>query len=493
MKPRSVLTQDANLGMVGSTVFGRYPKISIEQTFNMIISDGWLVDNAGYQLENNVQATGTGRGIYASNRSNSLFCVIENNVYMLNTLLSPTLIGQINTYFGDVFIAENNGNQIAFCDKSALYIYNYITGSFVKASLPTGVTPGYVTFQDGYFIVPDINTSFWYLSALNNGLSWLWGAGAVPVAGSLSTKPDKAIAAVRFPGKGNLLIVLGNTVGELWQDVGSPLFPYQRISSINIDFGTVNSSTIAAEENIVAWVGRNERSGPVILYTTGGEINRLSNDGIDFRLSHLSNPEDSFAFFIKQDGHLLYQVTFNNPRDNLTLQYDFNTQKFFTLTDNKMNYHIARRVAFYNNNYYFISDKDPGIYLSSTNITTYNDNLIPRIRCTPFFRFPNSGRAIVNNITFPMEMGVDTNFPYTDGSETIPITQASRPRIDFCVSKNGGESFGSYKTKLLNPLGKRQNRVNFWGMGVTNDFCSQFRFWSPGRIVVGEGLIGWYQ
>ena len=38
------------INIVGSSTFGRYPKISIEKTYNMFISDEFLVPYAGYQI-----------------------------------------------------------------------------------------------------------------------------------------------------------------------------------------------------------------------------------------------------------------------------------------------------------------------------------------------------------------------------------------------------------------------------------------------------------
>jgi hypothetical protein len=199
--------------MVGSTVFGRYPKISTEQTWGMIISDDWLVPYAGYKKVLDLLPTGQGRAIFTSTRYNHLIVVIANNVYAINTTLIPTLVGNLSTFSGDVFIDENDANQIAICDKTNIYIYNYITATFSTAVLD--FTPGYVSFQDGYFIAPAIGTNVgsptWRLSALNNGLSWPPGANNT---GLFQTKPDQPVACVRFPARGNLLFVMGSTVTE---------------------------------------------------------------------------------------------------------------------------------------------------------------------------------------------------------------------------------------------------------------------------------------
>ena len=65
-----------------------------------------------------------------------------------------------------------------------------------------------------------------------------------------------------MPGGGNNLLVFGTAVAESWQDVGAALFPYQRNSTFNIDYGCLNPSSIASLDNIVVWLGVNSNTGP---------------------------------------------------------------------------------------------------------------------------------------------------------------------------------------------------------------------------------------
>lgn len=524
MKPRSRTLQTVPLNIVGSNVFGRYPKISVEQTFNMIISDGWLVPFAGYQFQSNPGELGqNGRAIYASTRLGKMIVVIDNFVYTLNNNLISQKIGTINTYSGDVFIDENNTSQIAICDKANLWIYNWSTGAFTQASLPTDpatnsvVIPGYVTYQDGFFIVPNSESSNWFLSQAGDGTSWNWGTGNVPVFASIQTKPDNAVATLRFPGRGNLLLIFGKTVTELWFDAGNVLFPYTRSTTQSIDYGCLNPATIASGNNLVVWLGANEKSGPFILYTNGGDIQKISNDGIDFRLSQLNNPAASYGYLFRQDGHLLYVITFTDPLDNVSFCYDFNTSKFFTLTDENMNYHVARRVAFFNETYYFVSINDGNIYNMSTRFTDfdYGSNLvyeIPRVRVCKNFRLPDQSRFVMQNITFTIEQGIgqDNNANivklFSNESSSELVTTEGRTalifqeklnqrvqRVDMRYSRDGGMSYGSDYSKILNSVGNAQNRMNFWNLGMANDFVPQFRFYGFYRFVATDGLMSYYQ
>jgi len=87
MQPYDQNVQQLELNIVGSSTFGRYPKISIEKTFNMLISDGWLVDYAGYKLAIRASkfANATeGRGIHVSTKFDRIIAVFDNNVYLIN-------------------------------------------------------------------------------------------------------------------------------------------------------------------------------------------------------------------------------------------------------------------------------------------------------------------------------------------------------------------------------------------------------------------------
>jgi hypothetical protein len=456
------------LTMVGSSTFGRYPKISISQTYNMIISDDWLVPYAGHQTAAIMSGGGRGRGLYSSARYNHMIAVVDDGVYSIDDGNGVSKVATLDTTSGDVFIAENNKKQIAISDFQNIYIFDYGNNTFQKANI--SFLPNYISFQNGRFITGDRRTNEWHLSELNDGLSW-----PVINTGDLQTKADNVVAAIPVRGKGSSLFVFGKTVTEVWYDVGAQLFPYQRNSYFNIDYGCLNAATIASQENLIVWLASNEQSGPVIMASNGGSPEPISSDGINFKLANLTKPENSYAFIFKQDGHVFYQITF--PADNLTLVYDFNTKRFFDLCDEYMNYHIAKRVAFFNNNYYFVSFNDGRLYELNSQFTTYDGAEIPRIRILDSFRLPDSKPFVVNNINFQLEQG-ESQTPQ---------------RIDISISRDGGQSFGSIVTKELNQTAKRLNRFEQWNLGMANDFTLQFRFWSKGRFVVGNGTMSYYQ
>ncbi len=575
--------QKVPLQLVCSSKFGRYPKISHEQVFNMFQSDGWMINYAGYKIVYDKILGGTGRGIFYSPRADKAFFVVGENIYSVSfqdDIPIVNYVDSLNTSSGDVFIDENLQSQIMFCDKQYLYVYDYSTSSF--SSLPIDFSAGYVTFQDNRFVVSCNGLPQWRLSdfllltinaatVINGGTGYQVGdvltinggkngtlkvttlngsaitavdvtnsgsgydaeitygvtggtghgatfkftlnSGFTPSSqqvGSFQTKPDNVMACVRMPSKTGQILIMGETVTEVWTDLGLQLFPYQRNSGYSIDYGCLNAATIAAGDEFVAWLGSNEKSGPVIMLCAGGNAIQISDDGINYRLSQLKNPENSFGFIFRQVGHTFYQLTFADPDDNVTFIYDFNLKKFYTLCSPSQDYHIAKKVAFFNNNYYFISAIDANLYQLSDIFNTANGEEIPRIIITPTLALPERTPFVVNSITFPIEQGVDESaLTYVDTTSLLVDNGAnflidndgdyltdtvevygygSTTRVDLSLSQDGGITFGNPKGLYLNSTG-RKNIFKFYNLGRTNELIFQFRFWGIGRFVLTDGVV----
>ncbi len=551
MISRGSNSKEIPLNIVGSSVFGRYPKISNEKTYNMFISDDWLVPYAGYKTSI-LNLGNEGRGIYTSTKLGRIIAVFDNKVYLINLFFDQSLarsfdtsvvqIGRLITNTGVVYITENNKPQILISDNVALYIYDPTLSPVFQQVPNLAFVPGYVSFHDTYFLCAATQDNFylpaatntWRLSQQNDGMTWLNDSASI---GLLQTKADKTQAITRFPSKGNLILVLGQTVTEFWTDQGTQLFPYQRSNQISIDYGCLSAATVVEMDELVVWLAQNEKSGPIIMYTTGGMPEKITTDGIDYLFSQLKNPADSRGFLFRQDGHLIYHINFYT--DNLSLFYDFNTKKFFHACDENLNYFIASQVAFFNNQYYFVSKNNGNLYAFDTIYTTYDGAEIPRIRSCKNIRLKSQEYFIANDVGFTIESGEtdwqqqsigalhliteDGKRIITEGSPIFMVTEDdnfivyetgdnmlseqsdptdfeyliseqngyiySTPRVDFSISIDGGASFGSDFPYNLPPIGQRKNRLMWWQCGAANDLVCQFKFWGLGRFVATDGLV----
>lgn len=511
---RQVEPSEIPLVIAGGNSFGRYNKISDSQTWNMIVSDGALVDYAGYQnvFTSPLVDNAEGRGIYTSTNGGIMVAVIGSAVYSISDTLIASFVGEIQTSIGDVFISENNANQIAIADESFLYVYNYLTapsGPLLQSeytpamppwnTLPVHpgrfyvpfVSPGYVTYQQGRLIVADIAGQRWDLSGVNNATQWdIDDTNNAAYQGTINLKPDKIQAAVAFPGAGNTIALFGHTVMELWQLVNNAVFPYQVSTTYNVDYGCLNASSIAALDNYIVWLSSNEQGGTTVMRVTGAGSREesISTEGIDFKLANISDPTNCTAFLFRQDGHLLYQFTF--PTDNVSYVYDFDSKLFFTVSDEHQNYHPARNVVFFNNDYYFVSLNDGNLYTFGTQFSNlqYSSTDIqqmPRIRICPPIRDKSQRMFICKSVGFTIENGQQNTL-------INPVTGEYSECIDLRVSRDGGETFSSALRYYMNPTGQRKSRLIFQRLGQQNDLTIQIQFIGFGRFIAFDGICEVY-
>jgi hypothetical protein len=257
------------------------------------------------------------------------------------------------------------------------------------------------------------------------------------------------------------------------------------------------------------------------MYSEGGMPKKITTDGIDYLFSTLQNPQDSQGFLYRQDGHLFYHINFYT--DNLSLFYDFNTDKFYNASDQNLNYFIAAEIAFIANQYYFVSRNTGNLYAFDTGFTTYQDvesptsttpmmYEIPRIRICKNVRLPSQDYFIANDIGFTIESGetnylqqeVDTpqNFLLLNGGNFLLLNGQNfellaepegytldTPLVYLSVSYDGGEVFGTEWAYQLPAIGYRRNRLMWWQLGIANDFVPKFRFQSIGRVVCVDGVL----
>lgn len=540
-------SENVELTVAGSSVFGRYPKISGEKTYNMFLSDGWLVNFAGYRRVLEILEEGEGRGAFVSTRGGFILCVISSAVYTVSNTLGFVLIGNLDTSTGEVFIDENLNNQICIVDGLHAYIYNHsLAPNLVKQSdahFGVDLIPNYVCYHNTYFL-------FGNRDRTNNGAKWFAylpnTATTIQYKATLQlqTKPDYALAVKRIPGQANNVLVLGKTVSEIHTFVPAEL-PYRLNSSVSIDYGCLSVDTIASSDEYIAWLGVNESNAPAIMVLSGQGAKRISTDGIDYLLGSLRNPQKSTATFFRQDGHVFYVLTFygeedpflvdsdrvDQERKNLTIMYDFTTEKFFNLSDQNLDYHPMRQVVFFEQENYFVSLRNGSLYRLSTDLTTINENLpgqaddedpryifdMQRIRICGTFRSPKSTPFQVVSFTFTIEQGnedflgrddclilmitEDGDRIYTedvsgyvqvipeDGNPDDCIRELHRGRIDLSFSKNGAMTYSNTVGIKMRPLGYRKNILRWQRMGYCNEWTPKIRFWSMGRIVATSGVL----
>ncbi len=501
--------------IVGSSKFGLYPIISAERTYNMFVSDGWLVNFSGYEAAVEVLDEAKGRGIFRSVQGNFILAVAGANVYRINLnglSLVPIYVGTIGTSSGEVFIDENLNSQISIVATPEWWIYNYETGSFAQPTFSADLTPTYVSCLNGQFLLGNSQNYFWFVYA-PDPMSDI--EQTLVTTRTIGTITDLPKAVITIPGSSTNVLVLGDVSGEIWSNVGN-IDAFNKNTSVSLYYGTISVSTIAINDNLVFFLASNAQSAPALMKMNGGMPERVSTDGIDNLLENIKHPEQSTAMFYRQSGHLFYQLTFYNAEDNITIAYDVNLDAFYDLTDWNFSYHPARSMVYFNNTNYFISLNDGFLYKIANDITVYEQNPgkiyeIPRVRICDTFRYPNRPeKFLVNLFTFTLENGTEPyyfpdvcyGFVITEDTDEIIYTEDDQPimlqegycespesRIDISISKNGGRTFGNSVPYYMHNTGKYQCQPRKTNLGAANIFTIQLRFWGFWRFCVSNGTI----
>ena len=370
----------------------------------------------------------------------------------------------------------------------------------------------------------------------------------------LQTKPDFALAIIPIPSAANNVLVMGEAVCEIQQHVGGKE-NYRRSQSVNIDYGCLSVATIASSDKQVVWLGVNADNGPALMKYEGNTAVPISTDGISELLTNIKFPDQSTAFFQRVASHLLYQITFFNEADNISVAYDFKEDKFYHVTDQFQGVHPAVNVINFNLKSYFLSFKNAGLYETGLKITFIDENIpltaidtgyktellstIPRMRITDDLSQGDSGRFRGNSFVFPMVQGNDPFFTELDlfaqfpnlliteddyvppnvpilsetgqfliseqanvtppvglGGELAaylpPISVGYRPRVDCSISIDDGVTYGNIVSRPLNPLGHRKNIITYGNMGACNILTIKLQFLTLAEVIVGNGQVQVY-
>lgn len=530
-----VAVMEQAIDLIGSSTFGLHPKISPAQTWNMYISDGWYEHYPGWKKIvdlNSSLGNAEGRGGLKSTRGNIAIVCVGNTLWIFRPNHSVELIGNISTHDGPVFMAENLSAQICIVDGLEMWIYNRLDNTLTKQTVPGSLIPNFVKYHNTYFLVGNADTT-------GNGAQWFvfrfLDAQNVEVAYTLAleTKSDYARAVVPIPGKGNNVLVLGLSVGEVHTNVGGAL-GYQRVSTINLDYGTPSVATIASGKNFVFWLAINEASSPTIAMFNGSELKEISTDGINGELAKINRPDLSVGYFHSIGSHLFYCLTFYAPADNRTYGYDIYADKFYNLSDWNYNFHPARMIFYLGSSTYFISLINGAVYQTSDsflsqdeNIATYPEDgykfadthVIPQVRICSTFRKKASIPGIGRRFTFTVEQGNDLAFPELfslsssenivteevlenivsqDGEQLVTQNQLIgpygdslryQPVLDVSFSKDGGVTYSASQFKVMNFYGHRPNMVKWDELGMFNEMTFKIKFWGFGRFTPTGGTF----
>jgi hypothetical protein len=246
--------------------------------------------------------TRTNNGAYTSNPANPASTSSSGNGTGLT----------LNLTFGSG--AGSTGNYLVnnsqLVGSETLYALNFSTLPTTDGAF-SGATS--VDIVDNYFVYNNPNTQQWGasnpLSPISQGLSFSSKDGA----------PDNLVALIVDHRE---VYLLGESSSEVWTDVGTYPFAFQRIPGTSTQHGIAAKSSVYRLGNSFAYLSRNNRGQAQIMQMNGYTPTRISNHAVEQSLLN-QYVDDALAWTYQQEGHECYVITF--PTLDLTWVYDATT------------------------------------------------------------------------------------------------------------------------------------------------------------------------
>ena len=350
-----------------------------------------------------------------------------------------------------------------------------------------------VDIVDNYFVYNDPQTQQWaasnLLSPITYGLSYA----------SKFTGPDNLVSLIVDHGQ---VYLLGETTSEVWSDVGTFPFPFQRIPGSSSQHGIAAKFSVARLGNSFAYLSQNSRGQAEIVMMNGYFPQRISTHAVENTLAN-QYVADAIAYTYQIEGHEVYVISF--PTLDLTWAYDISTQMWhkWLWVDSNNVYHRHRsncHALFQNLN--LVGDWQNGIiYQIDANNYTDNGGEIRRLRRCPHL-VTDLQRQFFDELQIQFQPGVGLSGVLV--SSTSPAsavagyataglaiagtgqiaTLAVNPKAMLRWSNDGGSTYSNEHWTSIGLQGKYKNRAIWRRLGTARDRIYEVVVTDPVKAVI---------
>jgi len=348
-----------------------------------------------------------------------------------------------------------------------------------------------VDIVDNYFVYNNPNTQQWGasnpLSPISQGLSF----------SSKDGSPDNLVALIVDHRE---VYLLGETSSEVWVDVGTFPFPFQRIPGTNTQHGIAAQFSMARVGNSFCYVSRNQRGQGVIVQMNGYVPQRVSNHAVEQTLLN-GYINDAIAWTYQLEGHEVYVVSF--PSLDLTWAYDTSTGMWhkWLYVDSTDTYHRHRGncSATFQGNVYVGDWQNGKVYMLDANNYTDDDNRVRRLRRCPHI-VTDLQRQYFEELQLQFQPGV--GLPGVSGNfssgaiagvaiaglaiagTTNTATANVNPQAMLRWSSDGGSTWSNEHWVGIGQQGKYNNRAIWRRLGWSRDRVYEVVVTDPIKAVI---------
>ena len=398
--------------------------------------DNWIMESAEGTVDI-ATLSGEARGSrYVSSR---WFVVVGTGFYEMQTVGTSVLLGTLNTYNGLVRIS-NNETQVAIVDGIWLYIFNLSTNIFTVVSSAGWRGSDNVDEMDGYFIFAEPNTAQWYISAIDDGISF----DALDFT-SADAAPDLIVGHVVSHHQ---LWVGGEKSTEIWVDSGAADFPFTRYNAYPIDIGWVGKNAFCKAADTIFFVGKTERGTGIVYQVQGNQPLPVSNTAVEESLLTSTDLSGTRMFTWQPKGHEFVCVT--APGVETTWVYDARHKHWHERAEwddgwEPLEWTFVQSVG----TQHYGGDLDGNIFRLDHDIYQLSGRTLVRERTWPHLVKPSLEPVSYHSLELSMRTGIT-------GSGVVTLE----------ISNDGGNNFLPMLQRTLGAVGRWMQRVRWLGLGT---------------------------
>ena len=279
-----------------------YPRNLVPVPKQNGISQGYLRPGDG------IVDLGTGPGIDRGGIEwkGVLYRVMGTSLVAISASNIVTTIGSVGA--GDRVTFDYGFTYLAVASGGRLYLYDGAT--LAQVTDPDLGTALDVVWVDGYYMTTD--GEFLVITELNDPFA------VNPLKyGSAEADPDPIKALVKLR---NEVYALNRNTIEVFDNVGTTGFPFQRISGAQIQKGCVGTHACCQFMGAIAFVGGGRNEAPSVWIGVNGNAQKIAGREIDEILSEYTDSELS-GVYLEARAYLAHdQLIIHLPRH--TLVYD---------------------------------------------------------------------------------------------------------------------------------------------------------------------------
>lgn len=397
------------------------------------------------------------RNGFKSKKNGRTFFVSANILFEIDSAGTGTNRGSLNQSSGNITISENE-TQMAICDGVTVYIFTYSSDVFAEVTDVDLPTSGTITTIDNYFIVNEVGTGKYFISALGDGTSW----NALDFK-SAESSPDKILRV--FNGIGELWCFGENTT-ELFSNTGASDFPFEKVSNGDFDIGILAPHSAQAIGRSVFWLGQDAYGRGTVYETTSINPKPISTPAIDILIQATPNPEDIVSWVYQEKGFTFYVLTGGGLETSIV--YNVTNQlwheRAFNNLDGDFEPHRGQCCVFAFGKQILGDRVNGNLYTMDMDIYSDNGDDIVRERIYKHL-YQEGDRLRYNALEVGVESGVG-----------LPSGQGSNPKLALSLSKDDGRTYSNSYTVEIGKTGEYFETARWRELGVTENMTFKLRF-----------------